>query len=255
MTVADQSEAAVIAALERNASWSCGSVGYLVSTTWWNAWVQYSGYSGPSAESASTLMQLSGGGSPRPGPISNTDLLPPGHTVDQKPLLPGSEATPRAEDVPLRPDLVEQQDFIVVSEASWQRLHSWYSGGPVIARRVVADPAPGPSGCSGVARWTRVALYPLRFEVSYKEAKEGAQERTAVVAIEPEASLSALKTRSCAALGVPEEEVVLWDYSGGAAVRSLETAQPGEEAQDEPRATSSAGTAAANATGTAAGTA
>ncbi|GLC55869.1 hypothetical protein PLESTB_001037900 [Pleodorina starrii] len=241
MTAAGKSEAVEVELLEKNASWTVGSIGYLVSTTWWNTWVQYTNYTGPglgaTGPPAASHLQLPGGGSPRPGPISNTDLLPPGHcslspaagSCQQLPAAPTSTASPAAapnpEDVPLRTGLLEQRDFVVVSAGSWQRLTSWYAGGPAVARRVVAEAPPGPAG-AGTGRWGRLALYPLRLEVCYKA---GGKERTAVVSIDPGASLATLKARACAALGVAESEVALWDYTGGRAVRSLEVPAPEDE--------------------------
>ncbi|GLI62655.1 hypothetical protein VaNZ11_005328 [Volvox africanus] len=231
MTVAVHSEAAEVDALEKNASWTVGSIGYLVSTAWWNIWVQYSSYTGPGAASAASLLRLPGGSGPRPGPISNADLLPPGYSAS-KPQLPGAttpqgQTAPNPEEVPLRPGLVEQRDFVAVSADTWKHLYSTYGGGPAIARRIVTEAAPGTSGGTDAAeRWRRLTLYPLQLEVLYK-ARDGS-ERSTVISIDPEASLSALKARACSVLCVSESEVALWDYTGGRPVRYLEAMPPSE---------------------------
>ncbi|KAG2452953.1 hypothetical protein HYH02_002290 [Chlamydomonas schloesseri] len=237
------SEGAELAALEKNAVWSSGSQGYLVSTAWWNNWVAYSGYAGPGAATASTLLPISGGGGPRPGPISNSDLLLPASSGDAAaPALPGagSASAQDAQESSLRPGLVEHQDFVVVSEAGWQKLVAWYGGGPAIVRNVVVDPAApaampaagegAAAGAGGSSRWSRLVLYPLSVEVNYTGLN--GMPKVETITLDPEATLATLKQRACKALHVAEADVALWDYSGGAPVRSLEEpeAAPGPAA-------------------------
>ncbi|PNH01327.1 hypothetical protein TSOC_012787 [Tetrabaena socialis] len=142
------------------------------------------------------LMPNLGGGGPRPGPLDNADLLSPSPSAaaaappppPPPPALPGAPAAQPAarppDAAPLRPCLVEQLDFVVVSEPAWRRLQGWYGGGPAVARRVVADAAPCAGGGGGGGRWARVALYPLLLEVVFK-GSDG-KERAAALSIEPE---------------------------------------------------------------------
>ncbi|KAG2425706.1 hypothetical protein HXX76_013548 [Chlamydomonas incerta] len=247
------SEGTELAAIERNAVWTSGSQGYLVSITWWNNWVAYSGYTGPNASTASTLLQISGGGAPRPGAISNADLLLPASSSDAAlPALPGagSASAPDPEESSLRPGLVEHQDFVVVSEAGWQKMTAWYGGGPAIARSVIADPsAPAAKSAAAVApggssRWCRLVLYPLSLEVNYTGLS--GMPKVETITLDPEATLGTLKQRACKALHVAEADVTLWDYSGGAPVRSLEEPDGPAEAAAASQAAGAAATAGAD---------
>ncbi|KAG2482980.1 hypothetical protein HYH03_018107 [Edaphochlamys debaryana] len=257
MTSGALNEALEVAALEKAAQFAPGTLAYLISTAWWEAWARYSGYVGPKAPATAALLPPLGAAAPRPGPISNADLLPSDSAAadtsaagpSEAVALPGAtaEGSKASEEVALRPGLVEQQDFVVVSEASWQRLQGWYAGGPAVARPVVAEAGPGPSGRPG-ERWVRVGLYPLRLEVCCVD--RSGQQRAAVVTIDPEATLADLKARACAALGVAPAEVTLWDYTGGSAVRSLEEPAAGDA--DAEAAAEAANNAAAAATAAAA---
>jgi hypothetical protein len=78
----------------------------------------------------------------RPGKIDNRDLLEEkSHTS-------------------LRPNLIERQDFVIVSEKLWILLASWYGGGPAIQRQSIR------SGSKSDV--VMVELYPLTFRCRVK---------------------------------------------------------------------------------------
>ncbi|GJD10560.1 Ubiquitin carboxyl-terminal hydrolase 4 [Galdieria sulphuraria] len=82
----------------------------------------------------------------RPGPIDNAYLVKSIEEVDQS-----------SEQVELKPNLLEQVDFVLVPKAVWELLFSWYGGGPEISRPVVL----GPSGeCF-------VEIYPVELNISF----------------------------------------------------------------------------------------
>lgn len=58
----------------------------------------------------------------------------------------------------------EGQDFHVVSEEGWKKLHGWYGGGPAIARPI------------DTKRYRRVLLHPLRLEVVVKDPNNGKEQ-------------------------------------------------------------------------------
>lgn len=86
----------------------------------------------------------------RPGPIDNTHLV---NNLD--------EGDQPSEHVELKPNLLEQVDFVLVPRQVWELLVSWYGGGPEIPRPVVV----GPSGeCF-------VEIYPVELIVSFVWSK------------------------------------------------------------------------------------
>lgn len=58
-----------------------------------------------------------------PGEIDNTRLLE-------------SEKDPKSD---IKEGLLEGQDYELVHESLWQMLHSWFGGGPMITRTVIAE--------------------------------------------------------------------------------------------------------------------
>ncbi|KAK4523749.1 hypothetical protein GAYE_SCF00G1645 [Galdieria yellowstonensis] len=66
----------------------------------------------------------------RPGPIDNSPLV--------NNISYDSNSTRQVE---LKPNLLEQVDFVLVPKAVWELLFSWYGGGPEISRPVVVGPS------------------------------------------------------------------------------------------------------------------
>ncbi len=121
-----------------------------MSSRWWKSWEEYSGHNrGDGTEGAAPS-------GPRPGPIDNSSLLPSGAAAGSSPTSPDT--------CPLRPWLKEGQDFHIVSEEGWKKLHGWYGGGPAIARPI------------DTKRYRRVLLYPLRLEVAVKDPNNGKEQ-------------------------------------------------------------------------------
>jgi hypothetical protein len=87
-----------------------GQTWYLIATRWYNQWEEFVGLSN----------RYGGGGSgPNPGPIDNHPIINP--------------------DGSLKGDVRERSDFVIRSEAIWNKLFALYGGGPAIPRKVVAS--------------------------------------------------------------------------------------------------------------------
>ncbi len=76
-------------------------------------------------------------GSWNPGQIDNSDLV--GESADE-----------------LLKDMQEQYNYVAVPKAAWEKLYSWYGGGPVFRRSVIGQ---------GRSEQAVIEMYPLRFEV------------------------------------------------------------------------------------------
>lgn len=112
------------------------SLSLCISCRWWCIWKDYSGY-------GSTALHTAAGTHRRPGDISNSKLL-------------ADPETGRLLD-----NLAEGEDFVIVTAGSWQKLYSWYGGGPVIQRTATLE------GLAPHNKRPRVTLYPLKLEACY----------------------------------------------------------------------------------------
>lgn len=84
---------------------------YLLNKTWWKQWKMYVG------EDSMSMMSYYKNAS-RPGPIDNSSLL-------------------EEDGVTVKRNLREDGDFILMNKKSWDTIHGWYGGGPVISRKCV----------------------------------------------------------------------------------------------------------------------
>lgn len=106
--------------------------------SWWNAWTAYTGY-GREAEQPEAA--------PHPGAIDNSGLF--------------STAQQAATDGPLKEDLQEERDYVIVTAQSWEVLARWFSGGPAIKRTAMTE------GLGPHTKRARVMLHPMSLEVCY----------------------------------------------------------------------------------------
>ncbi|GJQ08994.1 hypothetical protein GpartN1_g785.t1 [Galdieria partita] len=92
----------------------------------------------------------------RPGPIDNWNLVNSTETVDHS-----------TKHIELKPNLLEQVDFVLVPKPVWELLFSWYGGGPEISRPVVV----GPSGeCF-------VEIYPVELNITFISPSKAVETR------------------------------------------------------------------------------
>lgn len=183
----------------------------LLNQKWYLEWLKWVGHSsvqspshGPSLPPLDDPMDLDEGGSPglagdgspsairrrtssfrrgeRPGPIDN------------KPLL----EAPDVSDT-LKHNLLENNDFQIVSGEVWTLLFKWYEGGPVIRRRAIASQ-------SGTVT---VELYGLDLKVYRSSSVNGVPLQ---VTESKMTSVLAFKERMCAEMGLEVAKVRIWDY-------------------------------------------
>mmetsp|Transcript_30500 Transcript_30500/g.55691 ORF Transcript_30500/g.55691 Transcript_30500/m.55691 type:complete len:937 (+) Transcript_30500:223-3033(+) len=190
---------------------------YLISRKWYVEWLQWVGHHsvqspkiGPSAPPLNVKSSLeviredasphppsparssSFGGSSslrkfskeRPGPIDNRTLL-------EEEYVKGEV---------LKRDIVEHQDYDIVSEGVWDLLSNWYGGGPAIKRLAVQPPKGGN---------VFVELYGLRLQV-YKSSELHSK---AVEMIESKfTTVEVFKKKACEEFKLEYSKVRIWDY-------------------------------------------
>eukprot|EP01105_Mastigella_eilhardi_P002122 TRINITY_DN1254_c0_g1_i1.p1 TRINITY_DN1254_c0_g1~~TRINITY_DN1254_c0_g1_i1.p1 ORF type:complete len:1404 (+),score=288.29 TRINITY_DN1254_c0_g1_i1:40-4251(+) len=121
-----------------------GSVYYVLSSTWWNAWKEYAHYDSEEPISDSEVEDAPTDG---PGPIDNRALV-----IASADTLEVSEYT-----LPLlQANLVEGSDFVFVDASVWGTLYGWYGGSPVVPRKVIRE---------GDQKTTTIELYPYTIQV------------------------------------------------------------------------------------------
>jgi len=129
-----------------------GSVWCALSQRWWNLWCEFTGWDSEEAPGVADAMAVDDHAVPFRRSISGprSGSAPPAIDNTHLTLRP-TEMRP-SDGGPLRRDLVEQRDFLLVPLAVWALLLDWYGGGPVLRRSVI---------CIG-ARELLVELYPLQ---------------------------------------------------------------------------------------------
>lgn len=116
----------------------------------------------------------------RPGPIDNTALMD------------------ASEEGKLKREIAEHEHYEIVTEEVWSCLHSWYSGGPVIKRRAIAQP-------SGAVV---LELYGITLPVR----KSSDMNRIVKMTESKLTLVEDLKKRACEELGVDYDKCRIWDY-------------------------------------------
>ncbi|KAH7556826.1 hypothetical protein JRO89_XS11G0000300 [Xanthoceras sorbifolium] len=127
-----------------------GDTFYLITQRWWQHWIDYVNhdqlnnmYDGPSSLEHGN--SAGSGTLNRPTGIDNSDLIYDGASE-------GSSASPEIHDT-----LLEGRDYVLLPQEVWNRLYSWYGGGPTLARKVIG------SGLSQTE--LAVEVYPLRLQL------------------------------------------------------------------------------------------
>ena len=140
----------------------------LLSRPWYDAWRIHVGLEtappkeavgGAAAGPATNELEL-------PGPIDNSGLLAKPASMVEKTMSTVTGRTKSFVSRGLRKGLEEDRDFVVCSEAVWSMLFLWYTGGPRIARPIIAQE-------NGAAK---IELYPLTVRVLQHVGGEGKRE-------------------------------------------------------------------------------
>ncbi|CAM8995947.1 unnamed protein product [Rhodiola kirilowii] len=163
-----------------------GNLYYVVSNRWFASWQRYVGLSSDEPSSSSEEEPLPGSFN-RPGPIDNSDIICDDTTSTQ------------ANDLDLNVGLEEGRDYVLVPQEAWEKLFYWYKGGPPLPRNLISQ------GLLG--KTFAVEVYPLRLNLI--DSRNGNQ---SVLRFSKQASIRELYGRVSAQLGLPEEQIRIWDY-------------------------------------------
>lgn len=158
-----------------------GNLYYVVSNRWFTKWQKYVGEEAGVYEfkDSSTDKQASPLTKPgeRPGPIDNTDIVTNGD---------------------LSRTLVEGSDYVLVPQGVWDKLHSWYKGGPPLPRKMISQ---------GIQDIFTVEVFPLSLKLIDSRDKS-----ETFIHISKKASLQDLHKEVSTLKGVDLEKVRIWDY-------------------------------------------
>ncbi len=154
-----------------------GQTWFLVATRWYNQWEEY--------------VQLNslrrGEPGPHPGPIDNSPIL--------------------AVDGSLMPYARERTDFVIRSEAIWNKLLSLYGGGPAIPRKVVSN------------GWSKsVETHP--FKLMFLKSSDPATIVTGYFS--KGAKIKEVRNTMCERMHLNVDDVRMWDYHNDQKLKILE---------------------------------
>lgn len=181
-------------AISSEASSKEGDTFFLINQRWWQHWIDYVNQEQPNntGDGSSLLEHFNSAGSSaskRPSGIDNSDLV--------------NDAT--AEDPGAGPEIVdtllEGRDYILLPQEVWNQLHSWYGGGPTLARKVIS------SGLSQTE--LAVEVYPLRLQLLVMPRGE-----CSTIRISKKETIGELHRRACSIFYLNLEQICIWDYYG-----------------------------------------
>lgn len=167
-----------------------GDTFYLITTRWWQSWIDYVIQDLTSVTSNGSHHHEFGSKTPRrPGAINNTDL------IDDAALEVSNM------EIEIHDTLVEGRDYILLPQQVWEKLHGWYGGGPTIPRKAIN------TGFSQTD--LAIEVYPLRLQLLLTSRGE----RT-FIRISKKDTVGQLHKRACDAFDLIPDEVCIWDYYG-----------------------------------------
>uniref|UniRef100_A0A0D9XHX7 Ubiquitin carboxyl-terminal hydrolase n=1 Tax=Leersia perrieri TaxID=77586 RepID=A0A0D9XHX7_9ORYZ len=179
-----EEERELVVALTREAEENVkdGDLRYLVSYSWWINWQRYVGLIRADDNDAEMLPQSPS----RPGEIDNSKLV--------------SEESSSVDNEPdLQRTLREGEDYTLVPQEVWRKLHEWYKGGPEISRKVICN---SPTSKSYI-----VDVYPLRLKLF---DERGSSER--IIRISRKAKVRELYSLVCSLMNVEQSKMSILDY-------------------------------------------
>ncbi|TYI52798.1 hypothetical protein E1A91_D12G274300v1 [Gossypium mustelinum] len=171
-----------------------GNLYFVISSSWFRKWERYVGIDGDEnliGNQSSDSRHINGASSvvaERPGPIDNSDIVENGSDSDGK-----------GNDIQLRRMLIEGQDYVLVPQGVWEKLHGWYKGGPELPRKMILQ---------GVYhKKFDVEVYPLCLKLV-----DSRDESQSTIWLSRKASLTELFQKVCALKGIEQDKVRIWDY-------------------------------------------
>ncbi|CAN6362928.1 unnamed protein product [Urochloa humidicola] len=167
-----------------------GDTFFLITTRWWQSWIDYVIQDLTSVTSNGSHHHEFGSKTPRrPGAIDNTDL------IDDAALEVSNM------EMEIHDTLVEGRDYILLPQPVWEKLHGWYGGGPTLPRKAIN------TGFSQTD--LTIEVYPLRLQLLLMSRGE----RT-FIRISKKDTVGQLHKRACEAFDLIPDEVCIWDYYG-----------------------------------------
>ncbi|KAE8725341.1 Ubiquitin carboxyl-terminal hydrolase 9 [Hibiscus syriacus] len=169
-----------------------GNLYFVISSRWVRRWERYVGIDADGNLNQSSdsrhLNTASSNMAEMPGPIDNSDIV-----------QNGSDGDCKEDEIQLRGMLMEAQDYVLVPQKVWEKLHEWYKGGPSLPRKMILQ---------GVYhRNFDVEVYPLCLNLI-----DSRDESQSVIWLSRKASVTELFQRVCALRGVEQDKVRIWDY-------------------------------------------
>ncbi|PUZ44791.1 hypothetical protein GQ55_8G152100 [Panicum hallii var. hallii] len=167
-----------------------GDTFFLITTRWWQSWIDYVIQDLTSVTSNGSHHHEFGSKTPRrPGAIDNTDL------IDDAALEVSNM------EIEIHDTLVEGRDYILLPQQVWEKLHGWYGGGPTLPRKAIN------TGFSQTD--LAIEVYPLRLQLLLMSRGE----RT-FIRISKKDTVGQLHKKACEAFDLIPDEVCIWDYYG-----------------------------------------
>ncbi|KAH7511707.1 hypothetical protein FEM48_Zijuj12G0011200 [Ziziphus jujuba var. spinosa] len=181
-------------ALTAEANSKEGDTFYLITQRWWQHWIEYVNRDEPNnLNDASSLSEHcdSVGTSTlkRPSGIDNSDLIYDATSEDSN---AGTE---------IHDTLLEGRDYVLLPHEVWNQLHTWYGGGPTLARKVIS------SGLSQTE--LTVEVYPLRLQLLMMPKGD-----RSTIRISKKETIGELHRRACEIFDLKAEQVCIWDFYG-----------------------------------------
>uniref|UniRef100_A0A2P2LYE8 Ubiquitin carboxyl-terminal hydrolase n=3 Tax=Rhizophora mucronata TaxID=61149 RepID=A0A2P2LYE8_RHIMU len=169
-----------------------GDTFYLITQRWWQNWIEYvnqdpqngatDGFS--SLEHCNLI-----GSSKRPASIDNSDLIHDANPEDSNVITE------------IHDSLLEGRDYVLLPQEVWNKLHSWYGGGPTLPRKVIS------SGLSQTE--LAVEVYPLRLQLLVMPKGDHS-----TIRISKKETIAELHRKACEIFNLNSEQVCIWDYYG-----------------------------------------
>ncbi|XP_050377387.1 ubiquitin carboxyl-terminal hydrolase 9-like [Argentina anserina] len=165
-----------------------GSLFYVISKRWYSSWRRYveqgSGENDEWDSESQHKDLLPSKIVNRPGPIDNSDIV---------------EKECEGRDLQLRRMLLEEDDYVLVSQEVWEMLLNWYKGGPSLPRKMITQ--------GDLVKNLMVEVYPLCLKII--DSRDDSQ---AVIWLSKKASVQELYEKVRTIRGIEQHKVCLWDY-------------------------------------------
>ncbi|XP_062074713.1 ubiquitin carboxyl-terminal hydrolase 10-like isoform X2 [Humulus lupulus] len=171
-----------------------GNLYYVISNRWFSSWQRYT-----KQGMAESLVDEQSSGSQNMDVITLKSANRPGQ-IDNSDIVLNSKDSD-GDELELHRMLEEGRDYVLVSQQVWERLLSWYKGGPALPRKLISQ--------GTFHKNFLVEVYPLCLKLIDSRDKN---QSVSVLRLSKKASTRELYERVCSLRGVEKEKVLIWDY-------------------------------------------